>query len=668
MKTKFLLIAASGIVLSMNVNAQNISINSNGASNSTSSMLEVLQPSTTNNTKSLFVRHSGNITGTGYGLWSEVTGTSTTNIAGYFSTSGSTNKYAIIVPSAGGNVGFGTTSPTANLHIVQAVTATGALTGIVYTGAVNTNQTASTEIPSLTLTTSGRQWATGALATQREVLITQPVYSFVGASTITNAATLGIEGAPVKSTNATITNSHACLIQAGAVSTATNSYGLTVNTQTGATNNYSAAFLGGNVGVGTAAPGYIFHAAGTAASTSTTYSSASSASSNGIKGENTAASGTTAGGFGVYGITVQGTSAGSLGGAGVIGLNSHANGVGLIGVGNNLGTYVQPNPTASGCGGIFYGTRYGLYAANSNTTSTGSGFSDGQTYSAIVATNATTSASSSLYNFAIHAYSSCNASAGRLAAILGIRVSGDWASLGYFSSASTSYGIFYSSALSGTRGWKTTGGEVAQPAYNIGMGGCGDLMGSWTRGNIYGMMVKGKRYSLYVDGATYTNNVIAQLNDNGAGVARTVSYVPTSTTVDIYTKGTAVLMEGKAFVKFDEAYTKMISFETPVIVTVTPMGESKGVYIESVSERGFTIKENGGGTSNIRLSWIAVGTKKGCDKLETPSELLAPDYDVNMNDVMFNENIKERNAKPMWWDGEKLRFDKPVKNLAQKEF
>ncbi|HET7818636.1 MAG TPA: hypothetical protein VFL70_04970, partial [Bacteroidia bacterium] len=151
-------------------------------------------------------------------------------------------------------------------------------------------------------------------------------------------------------------------------------------------------------------------------------------------------------------------------------------------------------------------------------------------------------------------------------------------------------------------------------------------------------------------------------------IARTVSYVPTSTTVDIYTKGTALLVEGKAFVKFDEAYTKMISFETPVIVTVTPMGESKGVYIESVSERGFIIKENGGGTSNIRLSWIAVGTKKGCDKLETPLELLAPDYDVNMNDVMFNENIKEKNAKPMWWDGEKLRFDKPVKSLAQTKF
>jgi hypothetical protein len=163
----------------------------------------------------------------------------------------------MIITSAG-NVGIGTTTPTGNLAITQTITATGVLKGIVYTGAVNTNQTLSTEIPSLTLTTAGRQWATGAITTQREVLITQPTYSFVGTSTITDAATLGISGAPIQSTNATITNTHGILIQAGAVSTATNSYGMTVNAQTGATNNYGLVVATGNVGIGTTAPSRTF--------------------------------------------------------------------------------------------------------------------------------------------------------------------------------------------------------------------------------------------------------------------------------------------------------------------------------------------------------------------------------------------------------------------------
>jgi len=170
--------------------------------------------------------------------------------------SGAINDFtgATFIHTSSGRTGLGITAPTANLHIVQTAAATTARTGIIYTGAVNTNQTLSTEIPAVTFTTAGRQWATGALTTQREVLITQPTYSFVGSSTITNAATLGIAGAPIKSTNATITNTHGILVQAGAVSTATNSYGLSVNAQTGATNNYAAQFIGGNVGIGTAAP------------------------------------------------------------------------------------------------------------------------------------------------------------------------------------------------------------------------------------------------------------------------------------------------------------------------------------------------------------------------------------------------------------------------------
>jgi hypothetical protein len=59
------------------------------------------------------------------------------------------------------------------------------------------------------------QFATGALTTQRAFLIQAPTYGFVGASTITNAATFAISGAPVAGTNATLTNSYALWVQAG---------------------------------------------------------------------------------------------------------------------------------------------------------------------------------------------------------------------------------------------------------------------------------------------------------------------------------------------------------------------------------------------------------------------------------------------------------------------
>jgi len=56
------------------------------------------------------------------------------------------------------------------------------------------------------------QWATGAIASQRAVFIEAPTYGFVGASTITNAATVYIDGAPVAGTNATLTSTAALWI------------------------------------------------------------------------------------------------------------------------------------------------------------------------------------------------------------------------------------------------------------------------------------------------------------------------------------------------------------------------------------------------------------------------------------------------------------------------
>ncbi len=59
---------------------------------------------------------------TRYGFQSAVTatGTTNTNVAGYFSATGATNNYGLIVAS--GNVGIGTTSPSARLHILQSGT------------------------------------------------------------------------------------------------------------------------------------------------------------------------------------------------------------------------------------------------------------------------------------------------------------------------------------------------------------------------------------------------------------------------------------------------------------------------------------------------------------------------------------------------------------------
>lgn len=140
--------------------------------------------------------------------------------------------------------------------IAPVASTSGSPTLLTVTGPAHTTLTASTEAPDLFWNLARIvQFSTGALATQRAVRIDAPKYAFVAASTLTDASTVGVSGAPIAWSNATITNAAGLRIYGGAVATSnTNAFGLYVDAPTGAANNYAAAFASGNVGIGTTAP------------------------------------------------------------------------------------------------------------------------------------------------------------------------------------------------------------------------------------------------------------------------------------------------------------------------------------------------------------------------------------------------------------------------------
>jgi hypothetical protein len=133
-----------------------------------------------------------------------------------------------------------------------AQTAVGSPRIISVTGGAHTGLTASTELTDIRLGLARTvTWATGAIASQRSVLITAPTLAFVGASVVTNAATLAINGAPVAGPNATITASHALWVQAG-------------NTQLDGTVVMSgAATLNNSLILGAASNNFLYYAAAT---------------------------------------------------------------------------------------------------------------------------------------------------------------------------------------------------------------------------------------------------------------------------------------------------------------------------------------------------------------------------------------------------------------------
>ena len=116
----------------------------------------------------------------------------------------------------------------------------------------------------------------------------------------------------------------------------------------------------GNIGFGTASPGYPLHGLGSNTICVAVISN-SNAAGIGLTGQNIAASGTGSGN-GVFGATVQSN------GFGVYGANLNTNGTGILGIGNNVTTYTL---VSGGSGGAFFAALTGVYGYAANNTGYG---------------------------------------------------------------------------------------------------------------------------------------------------------------------------------------------------------------------------------------------------------------------------------------------------------
>lgn len=175
--------------------------------------------STGTNTGDQTITLTGGVTGSGTGSFAATVQTNA-NLTGPITSTGNATAIAsqtgigtTFVMSAGpsgtgawsitGTAGTGTQSPT-----------------LTITGPAHTALTASTENIGINLNMSAtKQFAAGALALQREVLIQAPTYSAVAATTITEADTLYVQ-APIAGTNVTTTRKNAIVSEGTLVSRA----------------------------------------------------------------------------------------------------------------------------------------------------------------------------------------------------------------------------------------------------------------------------------------------------------------------------------------------------------------------------------------------------------------------------------------------------------------
>ena len=222
-----------------------------------------------------------------------------------------------------------------------------------------------------------------------------------------------------------------------------------------------------------------------------------------------------------------------------------------------------------------------------------------------------------------------------------------WGALAYQTSSAAYYGGYFTSTTAGT-GKKMLSSEAD---VNIGIGAWGDLFGADIHGKVYGLYTEGNSYGLYAHGVSFKDNIDVHLQSQAAPNNDTmaVMYTSVSTDVTIQTAGTAKLVNGTCHVTFDATFSKVVSTAIPIIVTVTPAGNTNGVYVTGITSTGFTVHENNNGTSNADLSYIVIGRRLGYENPVLPKEVIAKDYNDKLSLGLHNDNDTHSDGKGLYY-------------------
>jgi len=254
------------------------------------------------------------------------------------------------------------------------------------------------------------------------------------------------------------------------------------------------------------------------------------------------------------------------------------------------------------------------------------------------------------YSFGVAGYTAnIGAASIRTGGVLGaLSTASAWGSLGYIDNGGTSYGGYFTSSP-GTGSGKAMNGAFS----TIGLASYGDLMGANIQGQVYGLYTEGTDYGLYAHGDVYRSGADVHVQTNASG-ENSVMYTLVSTDMVVQTYGVGQMTKGKSNITFDQAFSEVVSTEEPIIVTITPIGKSNGVYLDEVDAAGFSVGENNNGKSNVQFSWIAIGKRKGFENKQLPEDVIAADYTEKMQRGLSNDNDPDASSEGLYYKDGKL--------------
>lgn len=312
-----------------------------------------------------------------------------------------------------------------------------------------------------------------------------------------------------------------------------------------------------------------------------------------------------------------------------------------LGLDNTIGNYIFQNQQS-----VYGSNQSALFVSRDRLSSApGTGYQNYLTNAALK----TYSNWGDPYTFAITAHNWNDY--GRSGSVFGADNAGSYFGvLAYKSSSGNNYGGYFTNSLNGT-------GKSYQAKTGIGLGAWGELFGADIHGEVYGIYAEGGDYALYADGTTFQTGPQVHLQQNGTE-QQTVLYSNVSTDMTVQTSGFAELSSGKATITFDESFRNAVSPDFPVVVTVTPMGLSQGLYLTETSTSGFGVAEAGEAKSNTRFAFIAIGKRAGYENPVIPSEVTRSDYTTKISRGLHNDADTQSAGEGLFYENGKLSVGK----------
>ena len=312
-----------------------------------------------------------------------------------------------------------------------------------------------------------------------------------------------------------------------------------------------------------------------------------------------------------------------------------------LGLDNTIGNYIFQNQQS-----VYGSNQSALFVSRDRFSSApGTGYQNFLTNAALK----TYSNWGDPYTFAITAHNWNDY--GRSGSVFGADNAGSYFGvLAYKSSSENNYGGYFTNSLNGL-------GKSYQAKTGIGLGAWGELFGADIHGEVYGIFAEGGDYALYANGTTFQNGPQVHLQQNGTE-QQTVLYTNVSTDMTVQTSGYAELSSGKATITFDESFRNAVSPDYPVVVTVTPMGLSQGLYLTETSTSGFGVAEAGDAKSNTRFAYIAIGKRAGYENPVLPADVTRSDYTTKISRGLHNDADTGSEGEGLYYENGKLLVGK----------